>query len=83
MITTTLVLMTVLVTTDATADDEEKISPPLKPLSEELLLFLAEMEEVEGQWVHPVDLTEVDMEIQENVQSGQVATIEGKQDEQN
>lgn len=34
------------------AEKEKKI----KPLSEQFLLFLAEMESVEGELIHPVDL---------------------------
>lgn len=34
---------------------------PLEPLSEEFLLFLAEMEEVEGELMHPVDVADTNL----------------------
>jgi hypothetical protein len=36
---------------------EPKKNKKIEPLSESFLLFLAEMEPVDGDWVHPVDLT--------------------------
>jgi len=33
-----------------------KATAEIQPLSEEFLLFLAEMEEVDGQLIHPVDM---------------------------
>ena len=38
---------------------EAKKNKKIEPLSEQFLLFLAEMEPVDGKWVHPVDLTSV------------------------
>lgn len=53
------VLFCLLISVDAQAETQvqgkEKTKKQDNALSEEFLLFLAEMEEVEGEWVHPID----------------------------
>lgn len=38
------------------AEKDKNKNKKINPLSEQFLLFLAEMEEVEGELIHPVDL---------------------------
>lgn len=52
----------------------------IKPLSEQFLLFLAEMETVEGELVHPVDLTLTPLNDKAEVQQ---ETKDGKQKDDN
>lgn len=52
-----LLLLTLLTDKVVAGDDKIKPDEKLTPLSEEFLLFLAEMEDVNGDLVHPVDLT--------------------------
>ena len=48
--------------------ETENITPTeLEPLSEEFLLFLAQMEEVDGQWMHPVDVAQEELEEKKDV----------------
>jgi hypothetical protein len=49
-----------LLSGEAAADKKDKPDKKIEPLSEAFLLFLAEMEEVDGDLIHPVDLTETD-----------------------
>jgi len=67
----------------AAAEESEKARKSIKPLSEEFLLFLAEMEEVEGELMHPVDVAEQMLTASKaELEGEQVATkSKGKKDE--
>lgn len=52
-----LLALTVLLSAQAAAEGKDKPDKKIEPLSEAFLLFLAEMEEVDGDLIHPVDLT--------------------------
>lgn len=54
----------------------------IQPLSEQFLLFLAEMEEVEGELVHPVDLTAKKLNDKTKL-NGKEKTKDGKQKDDN
>lgn len=47
-----------LISGNAVAEKKDKPDKKIEPLSEAFLLFLAEMEEVDGDLLHPVDLIE-------------------------
>lgn len=65
----------------ANAKEPEK-EKKIKPLSEQFLLFLAEMENVEGELVHPVDLT-VKQTSEKIKVSTKLETKDGKQKDDN
>lgn len=49
-----------LISGNAVAEKKDKPDKKIEPLSEAFLLFLAEMEEVDGDLLHPADLIEDD-----------------------
>ena len=63
----------------AKEQDTKTKGKTLKPLSEEFLLFLAEMEEVEGELMHPVDVADSNLKKAETKQV--VKRTVGKKDE--
>ena len=65
------------------AAETDKNKKQLKPLSEEFLLFLADMEEVDGELMHPVDVAQQALNAKpEPIEGKQVATkSKGKKDE--
>lgn len=56
-----LLILPWLTVTPLAAKQKEK--QEVAPLDEEFLLFLAEMESVDGDWVHPVDLKTQQQEV--------------------
>ena len=52
-----LLALTLLLSEHALANNKDKPDKKLEPLSEAFLLFLAEMEDVDGELVHPIDLS--------------------------
>ena len=68
---------------NVTAAEVDVSKKQIKPLSEEFLLFLAEMEDVDGELMHPVDVAQQSLSAKpESVEGKQVATkSKGKKDE--
>ena len=65
----------------ASAKEPEK-EKKIQPLSEQFLLFLAEMENVEGELIHPVDLTVKQISDKAKVNT-KLETKDGKQKDDN